>query len=90
MRYPASARTSSSDPKLTYPRARDLNVTEDDLIDAQEYADGLTLADTRLLMKKVLKIHEHDPNFPLSIIERIKQFLGELRICVTSRPCISY
>jgi hypothetical protein len=54
----------------------DLNVTEDDLIDAQEYADGLSLRDTRLLMRKVLKIHEHDPNFPLSIIERIKQFLS--------------
>ena len=28
-------------------------------------------------MKKVLIIHEHDPNFPLSIIDRIKAFLSK-------------
>lgn len=29
------------------------------------------------MMEKVLKIHENDPNFPYSIVERIRAFLGE-------------
>ncbi|TVY83077.1 Sexual differentiation process protein isp4, partial [Lachnellula suecica] len=55
---------------------RDLNVTEDDLIHAQEYAKELSLEDTREMMKNVLKAHETDPNFPVLIVEKIKDFLG--------------
>ncbi|KAI1382864.1 OPT-domain-containing protein [Hypoxylon trugodes] len=54
----------------------DLNVTEDDLAEAKELADRLTLEEVRPMMERVLKIHEHDPNFPYSIIERVKAFLG--------------
>ena len=35
-------------------------------------------------MKKVLVIHEHDPNFPLSIIDRIKAFLSKSAISLNS------
>lgn len=62
---------------LTFACYRDLNVTEDDLVEAHELAVKWTLDDIRPLMQKVLTIHEHDPNFPLSIIDRIKAFLGE-------------
>lgn len=55
---------------------QDLNVTEDDLVEAHDLATKWTLDDIRPLMEKVLVIHEHDPNFPLSIIDRIKAFLG--------------
>ncbi|ORY63916.1 OPT oligopeptide transporter protein-domain-containing protein [Pseudomassariella vexata] len=54
----------------------DLNVTEDDLLEAKELAGRLTLEEIRPLLEKVLIIHEHDPNFPWSIIQRIKAFLG--------------
>ncbi|RYP84689.1 hypothetical protein DL769_001123 [Monosporascus sp. CRB-8-3] len=54
----------------------DLNVTEDDLVEAHDLATKWTLDDVRPLMEKVLVIHENDPNFPLSIISRIKAFLG--------------
>ncbi|KAI0121384.1 oligopeptide transporter 2 [Xylariales sp. AK1849] len=54
----------------------ELNVTEDDLLEAKELASQLTLEETRSAMEKVLLIHERDPNFPYSIIVRIKAFLG--------------
>ncbi|KAI4868184.1 OPT-domain-containing protein [Hypoxylon rubiginosum] len=54
----------------------DLNVTEDDLAEAKELAARLTLDDIRPMIEKVLIIHENDPNFPFSIIQRIKAFLG--------------
>lgn len=57
--------------------SRDLNVTESDLAEAKELASRLTLEEVRPMMEKVLLIHENDPNFPFSIIIRIKAFLGE-------------
>ncbi|OTA94243.1 hypothetical protein M434DRAFT_384166 [Hypoxylon sp. CO27-5] len=54
----------------------DLNVTEDDLAEARELASRLTLGDVRPMMEKVLIIHENDPNFPFSIIQKIQAFLG--------------
>ncbi|KAM0815560.1 putative OPT oligopeptide transporter protein-domain-containing protein [Seiridium cardinale] len=54
----------------------DLNVTEQDLKEAKEVANRLTLDEVRSMMEKVLLIHENDPNFPFSIIERIRAFLG--------------
>ncbi|KAI1401275.1 OPT-domain-containing protein [Hypoxylon fuscum] len=54
----------------------DLNVTESDLAEAKELASRLTLEEVRPMMEKVLLIHENDPNFPFSIIIRIKAFLG--------------
>ncbi|KAI0891286.1 OPT-domain-containing protein [Annulohypoxylon nitens] len=54
----------------------DLNVTENDLAEAKGLADRLTLEEVRPMMERVLMIHENDPNFPYSIIQRIRAFLG--------------
>ncbi|CAI4218058.1 unnamed protein product [Parascedosporium putredinis] len=53
-----------------------LNVTEDDLLEAKALASSFTLEDTRRLMKQVHIQHARDPNFPISIIDRIEQFIG--------------
>ncbi|KAK1760196.1 OPT oligopeptide transporter protein-domain-containing protein [Echria macrotheca] len=54
----------------------DLNMTEADLYEARTIADQMSLDEVRLLMENVLKIHERDPNFPQSVIDKIKEFLG--------------
>ncbi|KAK8146605.1 hypothetical protein G3M48_002896 [Beauveria asiatica] len=53
----------------------DLNVTEDDLLEAKELAATFDLEATRTLMLQVHKLHHRDPNFPQVILERIKEFL---------------
>jgi hypothetical protein len=63
--------------RLTGLWFRDLNATEEDLREARELASRLTLYEIRPMLEKVLAIHEHDPNFPYSIIQRIQAFLGE-------------
>ncbi|KAK6222197.1 opt oligopeptide transporter [Colletotrichum tabaci] len=55
---------------------KDLNVTEDDLLEAKELASQLSLEEVREMMFNVHKIHEKDPNFPLAIIEKIEDFLA--------------
>lgn len=58
------------------PSPSDLNVTDHDLVQASEYAETLSVAEIRPMMESVLKIHEHDPNFPHSVIQRIRLFLS--------------
>lgn len=53
-----------------------LNATEKDLAEANELASTFTLEDTRRLMTQVHKMHARDPNFPISIIAKIEDFLG--------------
>ncbi|KAI9052070.1 hypothetical protein LZ554_004323 [Drepanopeziza brunnea f. sp. 'monogermtubi'] len=53
-----------------------LSVTEDDLLQAQAAAKELDLEKTRAIMVNVLKMHGNDPNFPLTIVERIREFLS--------------
>ncbi|KAJ0348495.1 hypothetical protein COL154_006460 [Colletotrichum chrysophilum] len=53
----------------------ELNVTEDDLLEAKELASQMSLEEVREMMFNVHKIHEKDPNFPLVIIEKIEAFL---------------
>ncbi|KAF7560582.1 hypothetical protein G7046_g3574 [Stylonectria norvegica] len=55
---------------------RDLNVTEDDLLEAKELASTFSLDEVRKMMTRVHALHKRDPNFPLSIIEKIDIFLG--------------
>jgi hypothetical protein len=55
----------------------DLNVTEEDLLEAKETAANFTLDDVRTLMKDVLDRHHRDPNFPHSVLEKIREFLGK-------------
>ncbi|KAJ4859625.1 OPT oligopeptide transporter protein domain-containing protein [Trichoderma breve] len=53
----------------------DLNVTEDDLLEAQELASRYTLQEVRDIMTRVFRVHEKDHNFPSIIIQKIKAFL---------------
>ncbi|KAJ6782229.1 hypothetical protein PWT90_08857 [Aphanocladium album] len=55
---------------------KDLNVTDDDLLEAKEVAATYSLDDVKRLMSHVYKIHRRDPNFPATIIEKIEEFLN--------------
>jgi hypothetical protein len=39
----------------------------------------MAMTDMLQLMTNVLSIHNHDPNFPHTIMEKIKEFLGKYR-----------
>ncbi|PKS10371.1 hypothetical protein jhhlp_002122 [Lomentospora prolificans] len=52
-----------------------LNVTEDDLLEAKALASTFTLEDTLRLMRQVHIQHSRDPNFPITIIDRIEEFI---------------
>ncbi|KAI0596921.1 OPT oligopeptide transporter protein-domain-containing protein [Biscogniauxia sp. FL1348] len=69
-------RNSDTESPMNAQVESDLNVTENDLAEAKELASTLTLEEVRPMMEKVLSIHENDPNFPFTIIERIKAFLS--------------
>ncbi|KAM3503523.1 hypothetical protein MY11210_008678 [Beauveria gryllotalpidicola] len=56
---------------------KDLNVTDDDLLEAKELAATYSLDDVRRLMTHVYKIHKRDPNFPARTIDKIGAFLGD-------------
>ncbi|CAF3626617.1 unnamed protein product [Fusarium graminearum] len=56
---------------------RDLDVTQDDLLEAREIAATLSLEDVHKTMSKVYKLHKRDPNFPLSVIQKIEHFLNQ-------------
>ncbi|KAH7161464.1 OPT oligopeptide transporter protein-domain-containing protein [Dactylonectria macrodidyma] len=71
---PLDTITSSSEPESGVQN--DLNVTEDDLLEAKEIAATLSLEDVRKMMTQVYALHKRDPNFPLSIIEKIEVFIG--------------
>jgi hypothetical protein len=53
-----------------------LNVTEDDLLEAKAAAANMTLEGVREMMETVRKIHERDPNFPHIILLKIDEFLN--------------
>lgn len=53
----------------------DLNVTEDDLLEAKEIASQYTLEQVRDIMIRVHRVHKKDPNFPSSVIQKISIFL---------------
>ncbi|RCI10140.1 hypothetical protein L249_8385 [Ophiocordyceps polyrhachis-furcata BCC 54312] len=53
----------------------DLNVTEDDLLEAKELASQYTLQEVRDIMVRVRRVHEKDPNFPAAVIHKIQAFL---------------
>ncbi|KAH8597809.1 OPT oligopeptide transporter [Bisporella sp. PMI_857] len=53
----------------------ELNVTEEDLVEAKAMAEALSLEQVHKMMKNVLKIHEHDANFPHRVLMKIHEFL---------------
>lgn len=71
--YAQDMETSSLEHKIE----QELNVTEDDLLEAKAVAGNMSTEQVIALMKNVLKIHERDPNFPHEILIRIDEFLGE-------------
>lgn len=50
-------------------------MTEDDLLEAKELASQYTLEQVRNIMSRVYRIHDRDPNFPSTVIQKIKSFL---------------
>ncbi|KAF3024152.1 hypothetical protein E8E14_007550 [Neopestalotiopsis sp. 37M] len=54
----------------------ELNVTEQDLIEAKATAEAMTLEGVKTLVESIMKIHKHDPNFPHSVLEKITEFLA--------------
>lgn len=74
----------------SYPS--ELNVTEEDLVEAKGIADRMSLEEVRALMGNVLKQHDNDPNFPFIILEKVRDFLGKSRhisfrpICTGNNP----
>lgn len=79
--YAQDTETSSLENKIE----KELNVTEDDLLEAKAVAGNMSTEQVISLMKNVLKIHERDPNFPHEILIRIDEFLGKYIITVTVR-----
>lgn len=71
-----------------------MNISEDDLALAEEYAKTLSLEDVRRvsnknqiqtdafaysqfqILEQVVKIHENDQNFPVTVLEKMEEFLG--------------
>ncbi|ATY66001.1 oligopeptide transporter [Cordyceps militaris] len=53
----------------------DLNVTEDDLLEAKELASRYTLEQVRDIMVRIYRIHARDPNFPSAVVMKIRAFL---------------
>ena len=59
----------------TQATEHELNVTEDDLLEAKELASRYTLEEVRDMMIRIKRIHDDDPNFPTSVIHKIRAFL---------------
>lgn len=54
----------------------DLVITGDDLAKAQEAAEGLSLEETRGVLRDVIQNHENDQNFPMQVLQSMKEFLA--------------
>ncbi|CAK7229702.1 hypothetical protein SBRCBS47491_007337 [Sporothrix bragantina] len=50
-------------------------VSEEQFEEVKQLADSYSLEDTRKRIINVIKIHEHDPNFPHILIDKFKTFL---------------
>ncbi|KAL8369992.1 hypothetical protein RB595_000380 [Gaeumannomyces hyphopodioides] len=53
-----------------------LQATEDDLVEAKAIAAQMSLEEVHTIMTEVLKVHNDDPNFPFTVIERIREFIA--------------
>ncbi|KAF2116458.1 OPT oligopeptide transporter [Lophiotrema nucula] len=53
----------------------DLNLTGEDLAKAQETAKELDLDQTRAIFRDVIQNHENDQNFPMRVLESMKEFV---------------
>ena len=55
---------------------RDLIITGDDLASAQETAKELSLDETRTILRDVIQNHENDQNFPVHVLETMKELVA--------------
>ena len=55
---------------------KDLVITGDDLANAQEMAKELSLEETRTILLNVIQNHENDQNFPIHVLEAMKEFVA--------------
>ncbi|KAL5397514.1 hypothetical protein PMIN02_002273 [Paraphaeosphaeria minitans] len=54
----------------------DLVITGNDLAKVQEAAKELGLEETRQVLRDVVQIHENDQNFPIQVLQSMKDFLA--------------
>ncbi|EQK98568.1 Oligopeptide transporter OPT superfamily [Ophiocordyceps sinensis CO18] len=52
------------------------DATEDDLLEANELAASMSLESVHAIMTKVSAVHQSDPNFSFSTLQRIDEFLA--------------
>ncbi|KAL1624245.1 hypothetical protein SLS56_007947 [Neofusicoccum ribis] len=57
--------------------ARQLNATVEEVVAAQEYAQNLSLEETKQLAGKLFEKHQYDPNFPREALNRLHEFLED-------------
>ncbi|PHH78220.1 hypothetical protein CDD80_7174 [Ophiocordyceps camponoti-rufipedis] len=65
-----------SDDAETTGSLKQLDATEDDILEARELAASMSLETVHGMMKEVLADHENDPNFNHATLEVIKTFLS--------------
>ncbi|KAK6906266.1 OPT family small oligopeptide transporter [Kwoniella mangroviensis CBS 8507] len=53
-----------------------LDMTGEDILAIEDKLQSMSLERTRIIMKQVQQMHEHDQNFPIHILQSIEQFLG--------------
>ncbi|GME30870.1 opt oligopeptide transporter [Neofusicoccum parvum] len=57
--------------------ARQLNATVEEVVAAQEYAQNLSLEETKQLAGQLFEKHQYDPNFPREALNRLHEFLED-------------
>ncbi|KAJ4150568.1 hypothetical protein LMH87_011313 [Akanthomyces muscarius] len=67
----------SEDMQRTQTIEGHLNATEDDILEAKEAANAMSLETVTKLMENVIRIHDGDPNFPFVTLQKIKEFLSK-------------
>jgi len=55
----------------------DLILTGEDLANAQESAKELSLEETRAILRDVIQNHENDQNFPVDVLDSMKEFVRD-------------
>jgi len=53
-----------------------LVISGEDFAKAQQAAKELTLEETKAILKDVIQNHENDQNFPLQVLENMKEFIA--------------
>jgi hypothetical protein len=62
--------------ELTDQVENDLFITSDELANVQEAANHLSLDETRAILRDVIQNHENDQNFPILVLDSMKEFIA--------------